>query len=617
MFAYLKENLPHSGILRKMLLLLLGGIVLPVLLISALYMNLNLQDMQQQAVLSYESYNRQAAISLDSILEGVGRYTAYPYYSSFFNEVLTKDYSTPEGFRQVTGDYRAYQSAVNSQVMRYNSSIYGTILYNHTADISFLGGYAYPEELRQVVLESLEGLNEKEDYVNEILLLASAISGRAEKEHIVLLARPLFNTSTREYQGYFGLLVKLDVLAQLIRQDAAPDGVNHYIIGEGGLIIYSQDVQEIGARLCDTRLATLQDGQGRWRAQAGASAIQKLDGRNTYVTREVLGQAEWSVVSTIDAGVLLAGTRSRQATMLLLLVLLMVVALVLVSLVSVSVSRPIRQLHGSITDITQSHDFSTRVAQDGRGEVGELAANFNLLLEEIETLLHQVVQQEKEKQSAEMAALQAQVNPHFLGNTLNTIKWMANMQCADNIAEATDSLIALMNYALDTDRRYVTVDDELNFTRRYIDLMQLRYFGAFDLEYDIDEEVLGCQSLRFMLQPLVDNAIFHGFQNHAGRNLMRISAHRRGDVLEFHVWDNGVGMARPVIDEILQGQRKKERGFNSIGVYNVVERIRMHYGGGYGVEITSREGGPTDVMVVTPALPLPCAEGVVPMEEVE
>lgn len=605
MFRYLRSNLPHSGILKKMLLFMLAGIILPLLVLNVLYLNLTYADLRGQTVQSYQSNTRQVVMNLDNILEGVGLYTSYPYYNDQFHDMLTKNYDTLKGFKEITRDARIYQSVVHTQVMRYNSSVYGTLLYNAASDISFLGGHS-PEDMRQPIIDSMAHLKDRQDYHNEATLLSVQGPKDEVPAHYVLIARPLFNTSTRQYLGYFGVLVEQTVLGEIFAQDTAIDGVRQYVVDQKGKIIHSGVREEIGLDIGDTALAQLYAQQtGTFDVPADVATDIRLDGHSSIVTRSTLSAAPWSVLSIIDAETLYAPAQKLQLAWSIAFALLMAVGVLVVSQVAISVSRPIRKLNHAMADIVKSHDFAHHVSIDSRDEVGELAQSFNQLLDEISRLLTQVVHQEEEKQAAEMRALQAQVNPHFLGNTLNTIKWMANMQCADNIAEATESLIHLMNYALDTGRRFVTVRQELDFTNRYVELMQLRYFGSFDLEFDVEEDVLDCQSIRFMLQPLVDNAIFHGLQNHASRGLLRITAKRVDAGIEFHVWDNGVGIKPEIIAQIMKGERKKERGFNSIGIYNVIERLRLYYGPRYGVEITSIVGRETDVKVTLPALPLP------------
>lgn len=602
MFKRMRQRIPRSSVLWKMLAFLLIGVLLPVMLLNFIYQNLTYRDMQQQAIHSFTSLNRQVVVNLDAILEGVGLYTVYPYYNTLLQQMLTKDYTTAQGKGEVTGDFRSYQSVVHSQVMRYNSNICSSLLYNARSDTSFVGGYDISAGLRNEILENMKEPGSDEAHRNVVVRLVHSVSPLSgETTYYVQVARHLYNTNTREYVGFFCLLVPHGALGTIFEQEGELKGIRQYLIDDQRLIVYSPDATQVGKSLLE-----LPEGQREALESNTPEGYRSvtLGASRAILTRDTLQSAPWDVAGIIDETSLFSSLHQRQVLWMALFLTIVMISVLVVSLVSVSVSRPVYRLNSAMREIVQSHDFATRVPVRGRDEIGELAQSFNRLLEEIQLLLTQVVQREQEKRSAEYKALQAQVNPHFLGNTLNTIKWMANMQCAGNISEAVDSLIHLMNYALDTDRRVVSVEEELAFTKQYVNLMELRYLGAFDLSYDIDEAVLHCQSIRFMLQPLVDNAIFHGLQNNDRRNMLRISAHRVGETLEFHVWDNGVGIEADIIAQILRGERKKERGFNSIGVYNVVERLRVRFGEAYGVQIHSELGAYTDVKVVIPALPI-------------
>lgn len=600
MLKRIRHHFFKNSILLRMLIFLLTSVIAPMMALNFIYLNLTYRDMQRQAIHSFTSLNRQAVVNLDAMVDGVGLYSVYPYYNDLFSTLLAKDYTSAEGRKEVTSDFRGYQSAVHTQIMRYNSYVYGSLLYNAKSNLGFVGGYDM-DSLRDPIMREMDLARDTDMSGSVVRLVQKTLPHHDETDYYILIGRHLFSTSTREYLGFFSLVVPQDVLKMSFSQEGELEGIRQYLVDDRGIILYSPSPHEVGkpAILLPIDQHEALEGQATQEHQNVT-----MSGSRAILTRDALHNTSWEVVGVIDEGSLFASLQTRQRIWTAMFVAITTVSVLVVSLVAFSVSRPIRTLNNTMGEIVKSHDFATRVQSQGHDEISELAQSFNLLLEEIQRLLDQVMQRENEKRLMEYKALQAQVNPHFLGNTLNTIKWMANMQCADNISEAVDSLIHLMNYALDGERRSVCVSQELEFTRRYIQLMELRYFGAFDLEWDIDEAALDCEAIRFMLQPLVDNAIFHGLQDNTRRNLLRISVQRLGGLLEFHVWDNGVGMDTELISQILSGSRKKERGFNSIGVYNVAQRIKMHFGDAYGLEIDSRPGNHTDVKLVLPAMPI-------------
>lgn len=584
----LQYKLWNSGILKKILLFLVLGFLVPIVLVVLFFLQRLYRDMSEQAIASYQNVNLQMLQSLHTILESAEKYTTYPYYNSDFQKFLHNNYSTPQGFREITTDTRLYKRYIQEQILRYNANISSAILYNATSKTRFVGGYYYGGETTERLAQMMERLQQA-DAANGIVTAFSGSDSR--RMTLIAAARPVFDPGNREYLGYFCLLMNAEELTDAFRQAQPQKGVRRYVLDADGLIVYDSDGTQVGL-----------PAEGELLAFAGQDAAyiqQLLEGQHTTLLKVVSDRTGWRVISIVNTDILFEGVHAKQRNMSLILLGLFAAAMACAVWVAVSISRPVNRLQSAIASSVADR-FQTSVPVTTRDEVGELARSFNRMQEEIKLLLAQVVKQENEKLTAEMHALQAQINPHFLYNTLNTIKWMANMQCADNISEATDGLVYMLRYASAMQGDFVTVRDEMQFVEKYLSLMQLRYCDSFDVVFDCAPDALECQSLRFLLQPFVENAIFHGFQGRAEQNILTVSARLERKKLVLIISDNGVGMSGDRLAQIVSPAKKKD-SFNSIGVRNVMERVRLHYAEQGTVTLNSVAQQGTTVTIVVPA----------------
>lgn len=201
----------------------------------------------------------------------------------------------------------------------------------------------------------------------------------------------------------------------------------------------------------------------------------------------------------------------------------------------------------------------------------------------------------------EMLALQSQINPHFMYNTLNSIRWLSELQGADKVTQMIDALVKVLNYVAEDTSEFVDVGREVEFIRNYIKILNFRYFERFSFIFDIREETMQYEIPRFILQPLVENAVLHGFDNNDICATVKIDIHLEEGNLFLCVTDDGKGLSREKIDEILNSERKSEKRLNKIGIYNVNQRIKLTYGQEYAIRIDSKEGCFTKVTVRIPA----------------
>ena len=215
-------------------------------------------------------------------------------------------------------------------------------------------------------------------------------------------------------------------------------------------------------------------------------------------------------------------------------------------------------------------------------------------------MMRQELEREKEKSKLEFDLLQYQINPHFIGNTLNTIKWMADLQQSPGISELSTALYDLFQSMIRTEDAVIPLHRELLFLKNYVTIQKYRYRDIFDFELDVSPVLEDSKILKFMLQPIVENAIMHGIASQQRFGLIRLEMSLDGDIVRAVLSDNGKGMTAELIDAVLHRDRPAESSVNKIGVHNVQQRILRHYGPGCGISIESEPGRYTKVTVTYP-----------------
>ncbi len=273
-------------------------------------------------------------------------------------------------------------------------------------------------------------------------------------------------------------------------------------------------------------------------------------------------------------------------------------------IISTSIYVPIKALQNLTTTITQN-DLKALVSQDNVDEITELGMSFNIMVGRIRELLDEKIQEQENLKKAELKALQAQINPHFLYNTLDTIVWMAESNKPDQVIEIVRVLSSFFRIALSKGKDWIPIRQEIEHVQSYLTIQKIRYRDILDYKIDVDDDILDSTILKLTLQPLAENALYHGIKNKRGGGTITIRAHRanQNQVL-LEVQDDGVGFTPYKLAQI-QATLKEDTGEISgneggFGLENVNKRIELYYGKQYGLSVESQYQSGTRVTVTIP-----------------
>lgn len=269
------------------------------------------------------------------------------------------------------------------------------------------------------------------------------------------------------------------------------------------------------------------------------------------------------------------------------------------------VNRPLERLLSRMKKISAGN-FTADAAIEWDNEFGDIGRGINELSGSVQKLIDTRVRIEKEKREYEYQMLQSQINPHFLYNTLNSIKWMASIQNATGIPEMTTALSRLLKSIAKDERQRVPIQTELDFLNDYYTIQKYRYGGSITMDVSLaDDALTNNEILRFTLQPIVENAIFHGIEPKGAAGAVGIRVHKNSDAnVCIDITDDGVGMDSETVAQLLTGEKKSSSNFfRDIGISNVHKRLQYEYGEAYGLSFSSEIGKYTTVTVTLPEKP--------------
>ena len=327
----------------------------------------------------------------------------------------------------------------------------------------------------------------------------------------------------------------------------------------------------------------------------------EINGKEYLPVSSAVANTGWSVVAAVPYNFITASAQTLLNRLVTLSLICAAVIIIITAAVSFYFTRPIKVLQLSMKQLSGG-DLETRISQKRKDEFGDLFDNFNSLAGELNNLIYAVSESEKRETEAKYRMLQSQINPHFLYNSLDTIRMMAVLDDKNDIAEALLNLSALFRYHIRNSDKPVTVKEELSQIKNYLSLQQLRLQEKLEIVYDTDEEALSCYMPKILLQPILENCFSHGFKDILHKLVISVTIKKEGRDISFTVADNGRGMTVDELDRLAEKLSRRDMpAEHGIGLYNVNERLRLYFSDNRGLIIQSRENEGMSVSFTIPA----------------
>ena len=325
-----------------------------------------------------------------------------------------------------------------------------------------------------------------------------------------------------------------------------------------------------------------------------AITIQALGSKNVTIANNLFNlhintitNTRWKIAIFINIDDSKQSINNFTLAFLIVSIISVAIVIVMVNLIARGVTNPIRKLEKAMKDVEQS-DFLIvdKVDIKGQIEIESLAETFNLMMKRIKELMDKVVSEQISQRKSELKALQYQINPHFLYNTLDSIVFLIDDGRNSDASEMVVALAKLFRISISRGRNIITVRDEIEHAKSYLLIQSIRYSKQFKYEFDIDPQVLECTTVKLILQPLIENAIYHGIKNRIEEGKIIVKSFIQDDKIVFKIIDNGYGIKEEKIKEMYETFNNPEIN-DGVGVKNVYLRLKLYYGDSADLKIES------------------------------
>ena len=381
-------------------------------------------------------------------------------------------------------------------------------------------------------------------------------------------------------------------IEQLFTQvNSSNSGYVYLIDGNGEIIYHPKQSLLISKLLQENNIcaATYQDGTHE----------EIFEGENRMVTVRTVGYTGWKVVSVTKTDEFFMSYYQTRLFTLIIIALTILLIIFANQFVSYLIGNPIKKLDDSVKDL-EFGKLDLNIYIGGSYEIQHLGRTIKSMVQQMHQLMDEIVIEQEKKRKSEFDALQSQINPHFLYNTLDSIVWMVESEQYEAATSMVTALANLFRISLNKGKNIITIREEIEHAQNYLYIQKLRYKNRFEVTFDIDPEIYDCCTIKLIVQPLIENAIYHGVEFMDGDGEITIKGYVKENDIYIDVTDNGLGMPEETVKYLLTDDTRIHKKGSGIGLSNVHQRIQLYFGKRYGLEIESELDEGTTVHIHLP-----------------
>lgn len=453
----------------------------------------------------------------------------------------------------------------------------------------------YQTENPDLDLSTQEWYKKAVESRGESILTSSHVQHVIEGERpwVITMSRGIANlVGSRASKGAVFIDLNYSAISELCDQNSIGDKGYVFIVDQDGNIVYHPQQQQLYNELQTENIDAVMN------AKTDTVTVGKGEHEKIY-TISRSEKTGWTVVGCMNVAELLKGSRQAQRVYVVCAAGLIVLALILSRLLARNITYPIQRLRDSMKKV-QTGEFSTiDLEVSSENEIGSLTKSFNVMTHRIQELMAQNIHEQEQKRKSELKALQSQINPHFLYNTLDSIIWMAEGKKNEEVVLMTASLARLLRQSISNEDELVSIGQEAEYARSYLTIQKMRYKDKLEFQIDISPAIFGVKIIKLVLQPIIENAIYHGLKYKDSKGFLIVRGYREGEKAVLEVEDNGVGMDEETLSHIFE-KHKVNYHSNGVGVYNVQKRLKLYYGEEYGIVYKSKKNEGTRAVITIP-----------------
>ncbi len=445
-----------------------------------------------------------------------------------------------------------------------------------------------------VSLGDLDWYQEALFYPDETVLSSSHVQNLIKNNYkwVITLGKSIKNPYSGKENGIFLIDLNYSIISNMCESNSLGERGYLFILDKEGDIIYHPQQLLLYSGLKTERTEDVMSSK----TDHFVTAEGEKSKLYTISTSEKTG---WTVVGVAYTSELMKNKTKTQFMYILVAAILLIAAMVISVIISAGITKPILILKDSMKEVKQGHFENANIDYIADNEIGSLSKSFNIMTTEIKNLMEKNIYEQKQKRRSELKALQSQINPHFLYNTLDSIIWMAEGNKTKEVVLMTSSLARLLRQSIGNENEVLTIEQEISYIENYLTIQKMRYKDKLEFEIDVEKDIYNENIAKLILQPLVENAIYHGIKFKNTKCLLRIEGYSRENDIIIKIIDNGIGMSEEVLNHIFD-EHKVNYKSNGVGVHNVQMRLQLYYGKNYGITYQSKEGEGTTATITIP-----------------
>ena len=613
-FKRIEEKFMSLAIRTRLLIFMLFLAIIPMIIVLNISMNTSINVIEKNAEQANISSLKMAAINIDSLLTECIKQGKMISRDTMIRASL-KEPDSPELEKK--------DSALNDRLMflqdfTLNDISFTCVMGKNGLMIKSTYSFFKASDFRDA------------DWYQKVIASDGPVWFDAHEDQFMVVSRTTFKYVT------MGMPVvdmttgeKTGVLLIDFRDDIIYDNILHATSGAGSQMLFydadynailrtsentlAEDIKKelIRYKISSTTEQAAAETQAAESASGDTSAVNSVQsfrttiGGNAYYVCVVDLVSGWKMVDVMSIDELTKDTKQIVPFSLLIAIGVCVIAIFLSLQFSSSIAKPIKSLIRLMKKV-ETGDFTGKFAVKHADEIGMLGSSYNLMLDEIQRLMSTVLDEQRDLLKAQFKILQEQINPHFLYNTLDSVNWLSRMGRNDEVVVVVSAFTKLLRIALSKGRDVITVKEEAEHVGYYLTIQQIRYRSKLNYEVDVPEDMGSYFTLKLILQPIVENAIYHGIKAKKGGGNIFVSGSEQQDCLVFTVRDTGGGFDDPALSELNANLERPFgtawTGAGSFGIKNVSDRIKVFFGYQYGLHYESVKGEGTKVLITIPKL---------------
>ena len=573
----------QSVIFAVLSVLLLGAVII----ITVISLSYTRQSVFENSSLYTQTIIQQMNQNIDSYIDYMENTSYLVSSNEDVQKYLFGDTADPEARDRILSQFETILDSrsdiLNLGIIAEN----GRMLINNGQRLTNQDLDIHSQEWYTNALEGRESVYLTSSHVQHI------ISG--ERPWVITLSRGIRNKEMgtgQEKEGVFFIDLNYNAISELCDQSMVGNQGYAFIVDADGNIVYHPQQQQLYNELQTENIDLVMN--------AGSDIVTWGDGINKKMYS--ISRSEktgWTVVDCVRVEELLRRSNEAQSIYVLVAMGLMAVALFFSRFVAKSITLPIQRLCDSMERV-QEGDFSVSdIVVDSENEIGSLTKSFNVMTQRIHELMAQNIREQEAKRKSELKALQSQINPHFLYNTLDSIIWMAEGKKNEEVVLMTASLARLLRQSISNEDELVSIGQEIEYARGYLTIQKMRYKDKLEFRIEVEPSILNIRLIKLVLQPVIENAIYHGLKYKESRGLLLVKGFMKNGNAVLQVIDDGVGMDQETLDHIYE-RHKVDYHSNGVGIYNVQKRLQLYYGNEYGIVYESKPGEGTTATITIP-----------------